>query len=71
MRAQRLLYLRSMGRRVGQPRMSNAGPALLAPGGRLDTAARPPSREGWVCKLSQGTYMTGETIVIGGGLIVR
>jgi 3-oxoacyl-[acyl-carrier protein] reductase len=34
-------------------------------------AAQPQEIADWVWKLSQGTYMTGETIVIGGGLIVR
>jgi hypothetical protein len=34
------------------------------------SAARPQEIADWVRKLSQGTYMTGETIAIGGGLIV-
>src|SRR5262245_49541964 len=34
-------------------------------------AAQPEEIADWVWKLSQGSYLTGETIVIGGGLIVR
>ncbi len=49
-------------------------------GGRLEQAvatipfrraAQPTEIADWVWMLSQGTYMTGETIVISGGLIVR
>lgn len=49
-------------------------------GGRMDDAvatiplrraAQPQEIADWVWKLAQGTYMTGETIVIAGGLIVR
>jgi 3-oxoacyl-[acyl-carrier protein] reductase len=34
-------------------------------------AARPAEIADWVWMLSQGTYMTGETVVISGGLIVH
>jgi 3-oxoacyl-[acyl-carrier protein] reductase len=37
----------------------------------LGRAAQPTEIADWVWMLSQGTYMTGETIVISGGLIVR
>jgi 3-oxoacyl-[acyl-carrier protein] reductase len=37
----------------------------------LGRAAQPTEIADWVWTLSQGTYMTGETIVISGGLIVR
>ena len=37
----------------------------------LRRAAQPQEVADWVWKLAQGTYMTGETIVIAGGLIVR
>lgn len=49
-------------------------------GGRMDDAvatipfrraAQPQEIADWVWKLAQGTYMTGETIIIAGGLIVR
>jgi 3-oxoacyl-[acyl-carrier protein] reductase len=34
-------------------------------------AAHPTEIADWVWMLSQGTYMTGETIVVSGGLVVR
>jgi 3-oxoacyl-[acyl-carrier protein] reductase len=49
-------------------------------GGRLERAvatipfrraAQPREIADWVWMLSQGTYMTGETIVVSGGLVVR
>jgi 3-oxoacyl-[acyl-carrier protein] reductase len=49
-------------------------------GGRLEQAvatipfrraAQPTEIADWVWMLAQGTYMTGETVVISGGLIVR